>query len=181
MDDRTEPKIPKFRCFGIIGSVRIGSVKFRNTEPKLLEVLEQIWAHFIFSTFKSSYWEAFSKSFKHFLGHLMKFFGKSSNFQNLKLWKKNSIFWKPKSLKFLKLAYKNAVKCFGGSSFEDKTDKFENIKNCVSVRYYRFRFGKLNRNFGFGNFGIYPFRSTTDHIALILFSFGAYQWCILAS
>ena len=32
----------------------------------------------------------------------------------------------------------------------------------VSVRYYRFRFGKPNRNFGFGSFGIYPFRSYTD-------------------
>ena len=31
----------------------------------------------------------------------------------------------------------------------------------VSVRYYRFRFGKPNRNFGFGSFGIYPFRSYT--------------------
>ena len=31
----------------------------------------------------------------------------------------------------------------------------------VSVRYYWFQFGKPNRNFGFGRFGIYPFRSFT--------------------
>ena len=55
VDDRTEPKIPKFRYFGIIGSVRIGSVKYGNTEPKLLEVVEQIGDHFFLSTFKSSY------------------------------------------------------------------------------------------------------------------------------
>ena len=34
MDDRTEPKIPKFRCFGNFGSVRFGSVRLEKTEPK---------------------------------------------------------------------------------------------------------------------------------------------------
>ena len=37
MDDRTEPKIPKFRCFGNFGSVRFGSVRLKNTEPKQIE------------------------------------------------------------------------------------------------------------------------------------------------
>ena len=35
------------------------------------------------------------------------------------------------------------------------------FKSWISVRYFRFRFGKPNRNFGFGSFGIYPFRSST--------------------
>ena len=34
VDDRTEPKIPKFRCFGNFGSVRFGSVRLEKTEPK---------------------------------------------------------------------------------------------------------------------------------------------------
>ena len=33
----TEPKIPKFRCFGNFGSVRFGSVRLKNTEPKQIE------------------------------------------------------------------------------------------------------------------------------------------------
>ena len=37
MDDRTEPKIPKFRCFGNFGSVRFGSVRLKYTEPKQIE------------------------------------------------------------------------------------------------------------------------------------------------
>ena len=37
VDDRTEPKIPKFRCFGNFGSVRFGSVRLKNTEPKQIE------------------------------------------------------------------------------------------------------------------------------------------------
>ena len=37
MDDRTEPKIPKFRCFGNFSSVRFGSVRLKNTEPKQIE------------------------------------------------------------------------------------------------------------------------------------------------
>ena len=34
VDDRTELKIPKFRCFGNFGSVRFGSVRLEKTEPK---------------------------------------------------------------------------------------------------------------------------------------------------
>ena len=34
VDDRTEPKIPKFRCFGNFGLVRFGSVRLEKTEPK---------------------------------------------------------------------------------------------------------------------------------------------------
>ena len=34
VDDRTEPKIPKFRCFGNFGSVCFGSVRLEYTEPK---------------------------------------------------------------------------------------------------------------------------------------------------
>ena len=56
--------------------------------------------------------------------------------------------------------------------FFEKFKPFEVVKNMRaifgksnilwdSVRYYRFRFGKPYRNFGFGNFGIYQFRSTT--------------------
>ena len=39
--------------------------------------------------------------------------------------------------------------------------------------YAKFRFGQLNRNFGFGSFGIYPFWSSTvlhfDSLGLIRF------------
>ena len=34
VDDQTEPKIPKFWCFGNFGSVRFGSVRLEKTEPK---------------------------------------------------------------------------------------------------------------------------------------------------
>ena len=37
VDDRTEPKIPKFWCFGNFGSVRFGSVRLKNTKPKQIE------------------------------------------------------------------------------------------------------------------------------------------------
>ena len=37
VDDRTEPKIPKFWCFGNFGLVRFGSVRLKNTEPKQIE------------------------------------------------------------------------------------------------------------------------------------------------
>ena len=45
--------------------------------------------------------------------------------------------------------------------WKEQTDKFENIINRVLVRYYQFWFGKPYRNFGFGNFSIYPLWSTT--------------------
>ena len=34
VDDRTEPKIPKFRCFSNFGLVRFGLVRLEKTEPK---------------------------------------------------------------------------------------------------------------------------------------------------
>ena len=34
VDNRTETKIPKFRCFGNFNSVRFGSVRLEKTEPK---------------------------------------------------------------------------------------------------------------------------------------------------
>ena len=34
VDDRTEPKILKFWCFGNFGLVRFGSVRLEKTEPK---------------------------------------------------------------------------------------------------------------------------------------------------
>ena len=34
VDDRTELKIPKFRCFGNFGLVRFGLVRLEKTEPK---------------------------------------------------------------------------------------------------------------------------------------------------
>ena len=37
VDDQTEPKIPKFWCFGNFGSVRFGSVRLKNTKPKQIE------------------------------------------------------------------------------------------------------------------------------------------------
>ena len=85
---QTEPN-RKYQNFGIISSV-----KFGNIAPKLLEVVEQIGRPLFLSTFKSSYWEAFSKLFEHFFLANFQIFKKNTKFSIF------SIFYNPECQKF---------------------------------------------------------------------------------